>query len=47
VVQQIMTESCGAAAEKEKFAVITKSVFRLLKISANDSSYTSENHSIQ
>jgi hypothetical protein len=38
VVQQIMTELFGAAIEKEKFAVITKAVFRLLKSNANNSS---------
>jgi hypothetical protein len=47
IVQQIMTELSGAATEKEKVALITKAVFRLLNVSANDSSYASENHSSQ
>jgi hypothetical protein len=46
IVQQIMTELSSAATEREKIAVITKAVFRLLKVSSNDSSYASENHSI-
>jgi hypothetical protein len=37
-VQQIMTGLSGAETEKEKFAVITKVVFRLLKSNANNSS---------
>jgi hypothetical protein len=36
--QPITTELSGDVAEKEKFAVITKAVFRLLKNSANNSS---------
>jgi hypothetical protein len=47
VVQQIMTELSGTETEKETVAVITKAVFRLLKNNASNSSYTSENHSIQ
>jgi hypothetical protein len=47
MVQQIMTELSGAATEKEKFAVITKAVFRLLKNNANNSTQASENHIIQ
>jgi hypothetical protein len=47
VVQQIMTELSGAAKGEEKVAVITKTVFRLLKNNTNNSSQTSENHSIQ
>jgi hypothetical protein len=47
VVQQIMTELSGAATGKEEVAVITKVVFRRLKNNASNSSYTSENHSIQ
>jgi hypothetical protein len=46
-MQQIMTELSGAVTEKEKVAVITKAMFRLLKNNANNSSQTSENHSIQ
>jgi hypothetical protein len=39
MVQQIMTELSGAATEKKKkVAVITKSVFRLLKTNFNKSS---------
>jgi hypothetical protein len=38
VVQEIMTELSGAGTEKEKVAVITISVFRLLKNNANNSS---------
>jgi hypothetical protein len=34
----IMTELSGAATEKEKVAVITKTVFRLLKNNDNNSS---------
>jgi hypothetical protein len=44
---QIMTELSGAATEKEKVAVIINAVFRLLKNNVNNSSQTSENHSIQ
>jgi predicted rRNA methylase YqxC with S4 and FtsJ domains len=47
MVQQIMTELSGAMTEKEKVAVITKAVFRLLKNNASDGSQPSENHSIQ
>jgi hypothetical protein len=36
MVQQIMTELSGAVRETENAAVITKSVFRLLKINANN-----------
>jgi hypothetical protein len=42
-----MTEFSGIVIEKEKVAIITIAVFRLLKNNANKSSYTSENHSIQ
>jgi hypothetical protein len=42
-----MTQLSGAATQKEKVAVITKTVFRLLRNNANNSSYTSENHNIQ
>jgi hypothetical protein len=38
VVQQIMTEVCCIVTEKEKVAVITKAVFRLLKNNASNSS---------
>jgi hypothetical protein len=38
MVQQIMTELSGAGTEKQKVAVITKAVFRLLKNNANNSS---------
>jgi hypothetical protein len=46
-MSQNMTELSGAATEKEKFAVTTKALFRLLKNNANNSSQTSEDHSIQ
>jgi hypothetical protein len=42
-----MTELLGVATEKEMGAIITKGVFRLLKNNDNNSSETSENHSIQ
>jgi hypothetical protein len=38
MVRQIMTELSGAATEKEKVAVMTKAVFRLLKNNASSSS---------
>jgi hypothetical protein len=38
VVQQIMAELSGAAAEEEKVTVITKAVFLLLKNNASSSS---------
>jgi hypothetical protein len=38
VVQQIMTDVSVVATEKEKVAVITKAVFRLLKNNASSSS---------
>jgi hypothetical protein len=44
VVQQIVTELSGAAAEKAKFGITTKAVFSLLKNNANNSSQTFENH---
>jgi hypothetical protein len=47
IVQQIMTELCGAATEQVIVIVITKVVLRLLKNNTNDSSQTSENHRIQ
>jgi hypothetical protein len=47
MVEQIMTELFSAVTEKEKGDVITKAVFRLLKNKTNNSSKTSENHSIQ
>jgi hypothetical protein len=46
MVQQFMTEFSSVATEKEKVAVITKAVFALLKNDVNNSSKTSENHSI-
>jgi hypothetical protein len=45
--QQIMMELSGAATEKEKVSVITEAVLGLLKNNASNSSYTSENDSIQ
>jgi hypothetical protein len=47
MVQQIMTEFIGAVTEREMIAVLTKAVFKLLKNNTNNSSQTSENHSIQ
>jgi hypothetical protein len=41
MVQQIMTELSGAVTEKEKVAITTKAVFRLLKNNVNNSSQTS------
>jgi hypothetical protein len=38
MVQQIVTELYGAAMEKEKVAIVTKAVFRLLTNNANNSS---------
>jgi hypothetical protein len=38
MVQQIVTELSGTATEKEKVAVITDAVFRLLKNNASNSS---------
>jgi hypothetical protein len=38
MVQQIMRELSGAATDKEKVAVITKAMLRLLKNNANNSS---------
>jgi hypothetical protein len=39
MVQQIMPKLSGAATEKEKVAVITKAVFRLLKNNANNKQF--------
>jgi hypothetical protein len=39
MVQKIMTEFSDAATEKEKFAVVTKAEFRLLKNNANNILY--------
>jgi uncharacterized coiled-coil protein SlyX len=47
MVQQIMTELSGAVTEQEEVIGITKVVLGLLKNNANNSSKTSENHSIQ
>jgi hypothetical protein len=38
MVQQIMTELSDAVTKKEKVAIISKAVFRLLKNNANKSS---------
>jgi hypothetical protein len=46
LVQQIISELSSAATEKRK-VVINKALFRVLKNSANNTSYTSENHIIQ
>jgi hypothetical protein len=38
MVQQVMTELSRAATEKEKVAIITKVMFRLLKNNVNNNS---------
>jgi hypothetical protein len=47
MVQQILAGLSSAASEEEKFSIITKSVFSLLKDNGGYSSYTSESCSIQ
>jgi hypothetical protein len=46
MVQQIKTQ-LSIVTEREKAAVITKAGFKLLKNNANNSSQSSETHSIQ
>jgi hypothetical protein len=47
MAQKIMPELSRVATDKNEFAVITETVFRLTKNNANNSSWTSENHIIQ